>query len=97
MLERAPYKLNTIGWDDKFFVGRSDKKLKSLANSSLHMMAFTNGDRLIYGDDFSEVYMIYAQTSDIHPCIIQSSESVDPQALPHVRWKPKSELSDSRS
>ncbi|MCU6671549.1 hypothetical protein M8013_22790 [Enterobacteriaceae bacterium H4N4] len=97
VLERAPYKLNTIGWDDKFFVGSGDKKLKLISNASLHMMTFTNGDRLIYEDDFANVYMIYADTSKIHTCLVQSSESIDPQALPHVRWKSESKASDSES
>lgn len=85
VLEMAPYRLNTMEWDDEFFVGTGIKKISLEDGTSLHMMKFVNGDTLIYGNEFRDVYMIYATTNKIRTCSKQSSDTVEPTDLPYVK------------
>lgn len=85
VLEKAPYRLNTLGWDDEFYVGTGVKKVRLEDGTSLRMMKFANGDRLIYGNEFRDVYMIYATTSKIRACSMQSYDEVEPTDLPYVK------------
>ncbi|MCV3303698.1 hypothetical protein [Leclercia adecarboxylata] len=85
VLEKAPYRLNTLGWDDEFYVGTGVKKVSLEDGTSLHVMKFVNGDRLIYDNNFRDVYMIYATTNKIRACSMQSSATVEPTDLPYVK------------
>lgn len=85
VLEKSPYRLNTLGWDDEFYVGTGVKNVSLEDGTSLHMIKFVNGDRLIYGNEFRDVYMIYATTDKIRYCSMQSSDTVEPTDLPYVK------------
>lgn len=85
VLEKSPYRLNTLGWDDEFYVGAGVKKVSLEDGTSLHMMKFANGDRLLYGNEFQDVYMIYAATSKIRTCTMQSLDTAEPTDLPYVK------------
>lgn len=85
VLEKAPYHLNTLRWDNEFYVGKGVKKVILEDGASVHAMKFVNGDRLIYGNNFRDVYMIFATTNKIRPCSMKSSDTVEPTELPYVK------------
>lgn len=68
VVARAHYQLNTLKWDEHFFVGVGEKPVRQRGYESYKVMYFQNGDRFIHSDNYRAAYLIATDDNDVKKC-----------------------------
>lgn len=84
-ITRAQYRLNMLKWDNNFYVGIGDRKVRLQGKDYLHMIFFRNGDRYFYDDGYRHAFMIYAGSMAVRQCMLLSIKNLQVMKLPVYR------------